>query len=525
MNCPKCGKTLHKGSKAASGRQRWVCRGSKGDRTYCYSTTDPTSSGIRDQKGGKRDRTIPIFTRSLGGTTTLLVTAAQNATPVHAGFLKAAEALCNERSGDILAVPVRYKNPTSRWSASQANEEVWADELVPYLSNERKRLNKNLIVLGDVKTQPTAVNPLSGYEALTQGESGILAHTKLALKTVPTPQSKYPKIMTTTGAMTLPNYTDSKAGKLGEFHHTLGACLVELKGKRFNIRQINYDLKSESFIDLDRQYHAHPSYDGGSMPADAALALVMGDTHVDAIDPAVKRATFESIIPTLKPRALVWHDLMDGYSVNPHHLGNVFIALAKSRAGFTNVRAELERAVQFVIDNTPDDTESFVVPSNHNDFLTRWIMGTNPLTISGNFEFWCETALAMARGTTLDQSGTSTPEPFAYWGRKLVGPLPIKFLRRDESLSIGGVELGMHGDQGPNGARGSIKNLRRIGVKSIIGHTHSPGIDEGCYQVGTSTARKLEYTSGPSGWLNTHAIVYANGKRSLINIIDGEWRL
>lgn len=519
-NCPECGSPMQKQSPTPGGKRRWMCR-PKG--VYCYSTTDGSAKAPRDQAGKKkRARTIPVFTRSLGGVTTLLVTAAQNATPVHAGFLKAAEALCNERSGDILAVPVRYKNPTSRWSASQANEEVWADELVPYLSNERKRLNKNLIVLGDVKTQPTAVQPLSGYEALTQGESGILAHTKLALRTVPTPQSKYPKIMTTTGAMTLPNYTDSKAGKLGEFHHTLGACLVELKGKRFNLRQINYDTKSESFIDLDRQYDER----GGVWPADAALALVMGDTHVDSIDAQVYEATFKSIIPALKPRSLVWHDLMDGYSVNPHHFGNVFIGIAKSRTGRSDIRAELERAVQFVIDNTPSDTESFVVPSNHNDFLTRWVLATNPHTAPGNFEFWCETALAMARGTRIDATGTTTPEPFAYWGRHMArSHTSIKFLARDESLSIGGVELGMHGDKGPNGARGSIKNLRRIGVKSIIGHTHSPGIDEGCYQVGTSTARKLEYTSGPSGWLNTHAIVYANGKRSLINVIDGEWRL
>ena len=50
----------------------------------------------------------------------------------------------------------------------------------------------------------------------------------------------------------------------------------------------------------------------------------------------------------------------------------------------------------------------------------------------------------------------------------------------------------MHGDKGPNGARGSIRNLRRIGIRSVIGHTHSPGIDEGCYQVGTSTRLRLE---------------------------------
>lgn len=35
----------------------------------------------------------------------------------------------------------------------------------------------------------------------------------------------------------------------------------------------------------------------------------------------------------------------------------------------------------------------------------------------------------------------------------------------------------------------------------------------------------LEYNRGsPSGWMNTHCVIYLNGKRALINIIDGRWR-
>ena len=75
----------------------------------------------------------------------------------------------------------------------------------------------------------------------------------------------------------------------------------------------------------------------------------------------------------------------------------------------------------------------------------------------------------------------------------------------------------MHGDRGPNGARGSAKNLRRIGIKSVIGHSHSPQISEGCYQVGTSSRLKLEYNEGPSGWLNTHCVIHADGKRQFVD--------
>ena len=71
--------------------------------------------------------------------------------------------------------------------------------------------------------------------------------------------------------------------------------------------------------------------------------------------------------------------------------------------------------------------------------------------------------------------------------------------------------------------RGTRLNRRRIGAKTIIGHSHSPGIEEGCYQAGTSTNLRLEYNLGPSSWLNAHVVLYGNGKRAILPIIDGLW--
>ena len=141
-----------------------------------------------------------------------------------------------------------------------------------------------------------------------------------------------------------------------------------------------------------------------------------------------------------------------------------------------------------------------------------------------NAEFYLETALAMARATKMGAGGAEYPDPFIYWGGKR-NQSNLKFLGPNDSAALGGVELGMHGDRGPNGSRGSRMNLRRVGVRSIIGHSHSPGIEEGCYQTGTSTGLRLEYNKGPSSWLNTHCILHADSKRQLINIINGGWKL
>jgi hypothetical protein len=97
-------------------------------------------------------------------------------------------------------------------------------------------------------------------------------------------------------------------------------------------------------------------------------------------------------------------------------------------------------------------------------------------------------------------------------------------LTNDYPFIIKDIYCGYHGDRGANGARGSLAGWAKIGTKVIVGHTHSPGIEKGAYMIGTSSKLSLEYTSGPSSWMNTHAIIHPDGKRQLITIINGEWR-
>jgi hypothetical protein len=457
-----------------------------------------------------------------------VITSAQNATPVHPGFWASLQRYCEHNDAELVVIPLRYKNPTSRWSESQENAERWLTDIPDgqrFLFNQRKKLGPNLVLMADVKTQPTAVTPLSGLDAMTHGESGIVGHTKLQLKTVATPQGKYPKIMTTTGACTVENYTDSKAGKKGEFHHVLGAVVVELKGSRFHLRQL-LGCKDGSFIDLENEYRPD-----GVRPAERPIALVLGDTHRKFMDPRVERATFgpNGINRQLNPYWLVFHDLHDGYAENPHTAGNPLVALAKARSGFNDVEKEVREDYAWLRKVVLEDQEAVLVHSNHNDFLSRWVMNSDWRLNPANAEFYLRTALMMVESTQMSASGAEWKDPFSYWMERMNDEagsdgILLRCLKVDESFCFGGVELGMHGHLGPDGARGSRSNLKKIGVKSIIGHGHGPGIEEGCYQVGTSSPLRLEYNRGPSSWMHTHAILYANHKRALINIVDGQWR-
>lgn len=475
-------------------------------------------SMCRDCYNRSRRKQKLRFARSIPRCKRYLVTAAQNATPVHDLFWETLTKAAAHMGAELIVIPLRYQNPTSVFA--DKDQDWWVEEVEPYLYNGRRKLHPFLTVLGNVKVQPTATHPLTGFEGMTGPESCIIGHTKLQLKTVAVPSSLYPKLMTTTGACTKANYTDSRAGKTSEFHHHLGATLVELSSKYFHIRQINADKNDGSFIDWDTLYTAT-----GPVPAPPPAAIVLGDVHVRVNDPDVDAATFGpgGIISTLNPVKIIAHDVSDGQSHNPHDAHDPFIQSALARSGKTDIRQELEEVVAWINARVPG-REVFIVNSNHHDFLRRWMVKADWKTDQENAEFYLETALAMVKSARTLPNGPTYLDPFPYWLQRLGVAANVHVLGKNEGLMISGIECGMHGHWGPNGSKGTLKNLARLGTKVISGHRHGPGIEEGHYGVGTSSYRRLSYMAGPSSHMNTHCLIYANGKRTLVSVVDGEYR-
>jgi hypothetical protein len=454
-----------------------------------------------------------------------VITSAQNATGVHEAAWLSLKTFCQHNKAQLLVIPYRYKNPTSIWTSKAKADDWWVEDVRPYLITHRVGINKNLVLLADIMTQPTGERPLLGFETITGPKSGIIGHPKLEMQTVPTPQSRMAKILTTTGSITKKNYIPAKAGKKAEFHHTFGAVLVEVSGSKFYMRQLNM-LRDGSFCDLLKEY------DGEEIRSyDRVAAVVMGDTHVEVVDPQVVKATFsdsDSIVKTLKPEKLIWHDVFDGAAKNYHDKNKFFHEFVKYKAGKSNVKHELDRTLAFIEKHAPRNTINIFVPSNHNDRLKDWVEHSNPFYDIENAEFWLDTcrAILLSKNTKWTPGGPAVQCPFAYWGQKILSTeVGAKFLRRDQSYEIKDIEIAFHGDIGPSGAPGARSSFRKIGQRTIIGHSHSPGIMEGAYQVGTSSVLNLTYAAGsPSSWLHCHCIIYGNGKRCLITIIDGKWR-
>ena len=86
------------------------------------------------------------------------------------------------------------------------------------------------------------------------------------------------------------------------------------------------------------------------------------------------------------------------------------------------------------------------------------------------------------------------------------------------------VNNGNHGHLGNNGARGSIGAYAKRGGKETIGHGHGFCIVDGAWMSGVSGYLYMGYNNGGSNWNHTHIVLYNNGKRAGITIVNGTWR-
>jgi len=446
-----------------------------------------------------------------------LVTSAQNNTPLDKKAWQGLKRYAKKRNARIVVVGVLYRNPTSpgEWASEDA---WWPPEVEPYLIQQDIEIGPNIRIIGDAKIAATAVNPLTGFESLTSADSAIFGHAQVQMKTVATPQNKLPKILHTTGSMSVKNYSQSKAGKKAAFHHSLGFVIVEINREEdiFHLRGVVGDNDSE-FYDLD--YHITSR---GIKKIKEIEAIDLGDEHIYYKCEDVQWATFQSrdsIINTLCPKYIIRHDITDAFSISHHHRNSPSIRYRKFVEHDDSLEHELRKVAEHLEETTPDFATSIIVSSNHHNHISRWLEETDwklePWNARIYHEMWAAWLAAI--------DDKESFHPFVWWMKQNCEANAI-YLTDDYPFIIKNIYLGYHGDRGPNGTKGNINSFAKIGAKTITAHTHSPAIEKGAYRVGISSQLRMEYTIGPSSWLQTHAIIHPNGKRQLINIIDSAWR-
>lgn len=452
----------------------------------------------------------------------IITSAMNNSQLLHPGW-SSIKRYARANNACIIVIPTRYRNPTNPAETDAYDSNAWwEDELVHYMTDEFIDLSKDLWLMAHVRIQATAERPLSGLSPLTRGASAIFGHPQVSMEMYPTPQHQRAKILYTTGSITKPNYSDTKAGIKGEFHHSFSATVVEIdRDGDFHIRGVPIDDQG-GFYDLDKYYHPN-----GIRSNQRAEGLVTGDEHAMFTDEACKRATYtnkDSIVATIRPKKIVRHDELDFYTGSHHNRNDPVIQYAKHKYGYHRVEDELNLTARHIDETTPPYSENLMVSANHHDHLLRWLKEVHaPKDEPWNMDIWFEIWTYLKDSVTFTDSGTRYGDPFALWCKNNLKS-KTRFLDRDSKEEIAGILVGFHGDQGPNGTRGNINQFASIGAKTVIGHRHTPGIRQGCYQAGTSSKLDMEYVSGPSSWAHCHCAIYPNGKRQLIFIVNGKWR-
>lgn len=511
-----CGKSMNIYTRAVSGRTRYRC-------TRCgTSTTGSSESHYQNAHLGydtnaAAQRTAELQQAVRHGANRFVITSAVNNCEVNYRAFASLRMLCQERGAHLIVLPVNYKN-VSLYKSAQEYSKWWARSVQPYLMDQKLRIATNTWVRGDISIQATAAQPLSGMQPLAGATWSIFGHPQLAMEPIATPLMQLPGRMYTTGAITQPVYSRTKLGAKAGFHHVIGALLVEVHGKKVFIRQLNADHQG-CIYDLDRKYTP-----AGAEAAEQALALVTGDEHAKWMLPGVKRATYTgeaSLVDLVKPRNLVRHDLLDGYAGSHHHLGDYRAQYLKWVRGTADYRKELDQVVLHLQETTPTAWEcvnQLIQDSNHHDHLQKWLNTADDRADHLNADLICELRSAQREAI---RDGRDDNAFRLYLEPRL--KVPLNFIDPGQTLMIGGVDHSQHGHRGPNGAKGTARSLANTTHKLTIGHSHSARIVMSVYQVGKSTG-VLEYESGLSTHTNTHCLMYANGKRTLIDILGGAYR-
>lgn len=392
-----------------------------------------------------------------------------------------------------------------------------------------KRLAEELIVISDValnnnlfistiKLSAKQIDPITGlYRIGQKNGSFIYASPKQRMKTAPVGQDKLPRILMTTGAITVPEYTSElymsqRTAYIADNDHVMGALVIEIEDDRiFHFKQIQAD-KNGSFCFLDTLYS------GDKTSKIRPEAFILGDWHSGQTDPGALKSWLE-VIRELKPKKIVVHDLFNGLSINHHEDNKIILKAQRAERNELSLEEELRRVAIDLKLLASEVDEVVVVKSNHDMFLEKYLQFGKYVNDPQNHRISLVLAYAMLDGDDPLREGVtmmSSPDD-DFLDR-------ISWLRIDEDFKIAGVHCGAHGDIGPNGAKGTLIKMEETYGNCVVGHSHTPQILRNAWQVGTSSLLRMGYNEGSSSWMHTSCLIYPNGQRTLINSINGKWR-
>lgn len=453
-----------------------------------------------------------------------ILTSAQNNTFIHSRVWENLKALAKHYSAEIMVGSFSYNQnqfgplAVKRGRKNEYQHELWYDHNIePHIVDDPVQLGDGLVWCGEMNILPTDNDPLANLETYSGSKSCIVPHAKMEMNCVATMQSHGTKFMYSTGTVTKRNYIQKKAGLKAEHRHAYGGLLVEVDSNgNWWVRQVEADENSGKLQDLDIVV------DNGRVSKSGEIeAITWGDIHATIIDKGVHKMSLE-ILDEFKPRFQFVHDLLEGVSVNHHNAKNPHEQFSAFLRGYDVVTKELVDTAAVLESYKRPGTETVVIDSNHDNWLMRWLREHDYRKDPRNAELFLDLQREVYKNLREENEKFNLTE----YTMEKFGIEKVTFKLGDDSFLICNrkIECGMHGHMGSDGARGSVKNLARLGRKANTAHTHSASIINGLYTAGTSTKLRMGYNHGPSSWTHSHIFTYPTGKRTIVTMYNNKWR-
>lgn len=481
-----------------------------------------------------------------------IITSVQNNTHLHPGWLNLLayaqwldgleDGSCRLMVGTYSYQKASYgKKAVKRgtYRGDDGEKEWYAPEVEEYVVDGMVELAPGLMWSGNFNILPTAKNPLTGLDTYNGRRSNIVPHAQTAMESVASMQDEATKFNYTTGTITQRNYLQKRAGIVAEQTHCYGAVIVEVDSDGcWWVRQLEIGQD-------DAVYDAGPDPVVGGLRVQAgevkAVDLVdrsfvesvnWGDAHASEMEMWVRELAWStnpdghSMIDTLRPRYQFMHDVFSMRSRGHHEMKDFHRTYAKHADAEETVLEEMEVTADLLREAGRDFCETVVVSSNHDRHLERWLNEADFRADPMNAKYFCLLQYHVLDAMDAGDQDFSILE----WAlRREDCPSETHFLGRDESFVIckdapsGGVECGLHGDEGPNGARGNTRNLTKLGRAVNKGHDHTAAIRQGVYSAGACSLR-FPYMHGPTSHSISHIVTFENGARQIVTMYGGKYR-
>lgn len=494
-----------KGNFNATNVAKSYCR--QKDITFSIYKARAVQQIIKDEGYHEKDSLKPFQTASYSDAVKrnltkrskiYFITWAQAHTPISEKLWESMKAYAKKIGAEIVVIPGTYLNYNSN---HKKMVNTWDDRVIEHMYASETKIFKHLHMIPDADILPTASMPLTGMESVTGIESSIIGHPRQHMAIIPTMKNSRRKVMITTGSITVENYRRARVGKKAKTHHKMGFLVAEkIDNEDFVVRHVEAE-KDGSFQDLIYRV------EDGKVKKNAKWdALISGDTHLTWEDMAMIKEQ-ERLAKKGKPDYIVWHDLLDGISINPHQMKDYVEQVVKAKKGLNSLQRELDYNKKFLEDRIAFakkiEATNVIVPSNHPEWLDRWVRLSY-----GEKDAINATLYNQFRAILYEEKAPKGL--YAYLIDEWFGDEVIT-LHRDDTFMVAGHECNSHGDLGANGAKGTPRTFKRLNTKIVSGDKHFPYTYDTAYGVGVTAVLDHRYNRGMSSWMQSSGIIHSNG--------------